>query len=264
MTNQIDPQYPHLPLPKPWATRFFFITCALYVAYAVILLPLSEYVGSNIIFQGTFLYEIISFLCTAVDLAAFCWTFASLICARFSRGISAAFKNLWIFVGASAVRYVLTFFVSWRMEGMSGSDILFELLFSAIYILLDVTQAAIVLVFAHMLRKQADAMYVVRAKALRVLDEPAPDPLAQERTCRSIFTMQGSLHTATLLAAALVAFVRVVGRMIYDIGYGAPTDGVDLAWMIFSYLADIALAVLCCALIRILCIRLLFPKSKMK
>ena len=137
-----------------------------------------------------------------------------------------------------------------------GSDLLFELIFMLIYILLDMTQAAIVLMLVHMLRKKQDAVYLVRAKALRALGEPAPDPLATEREHKNIFTMSGALHIATILSATVIA-----GRLIYDIGYGAPADGIDLAWMIFSYLSDVALAVLCCALIRILCVRILFHKQ---
>jgi hypothetical protein len=261
MTKSIDLQYPYLPLPKKKANCFFVVACILYVVYALVLLPLSEYVGSNIIFEGTFLYEILSFLCTAVELTAFCWVFSCLITSRFAYGAAASVKILLIYASALLMRYVLTLLVSWKMEGMSGSDLLFELIFMLIYILLDMTQAAIVLMLVHMLRKKQDDVYLVRAKALRALGEPAPDPLATEREDKNIFTMSGALHIATILAATVIAFVRIAGRLIYDIGYGAPADGIDLAWMIFSYLSDVALAVLCCALIRILCVRILFHKQ---
>ena len=147
---------------------------------------------------------------------------------------------------------------------MGGSDILFELIFTLIYVFLDITQAAIVLLLTHMLLKARDEIYAVRAAAFASLGEPAPDHLTEERGYTSIFGIAGPLHIATILAAAVIAFVRVAGRLIYDIGYGAPTDGVDLAWMIFSYLSDIALAVLCWALIRFLCIRFLFSKGRRK
>ena len=262
MTNNIDLRYPHVPLPKKKGIRFFAVTCLLYAIYTLILLPLSEYVGSNIIFAGTYLYEILTFLCTAVELAAFCWVFAWLISARFTYGNPAAIKVLLLFAGASALRYLAAFFVSWRMEGMSGSDLLFELIFMLIYVLLDVTQAAIILLLTHMLRKRADEVYAVRAEAFAALGESAPDHLAGERANHSFWSMSGSLHIATVLSGVMIAFVRISGRLIYDIGYGAPTDSADLAWMIFSYLSDIALAVLCFSLIRLLCIRLLFPKQQ--
>ena len=264
MTKSIDLQYPHLPLPKKKAFLFFTVACILYIVYAVILLPLSEYVGSNIIFQGTFLYEILSFLCTAVELTAFCWVFSWLISSRFAYGISASLKVLLLFAAALLVRYVLTFFVTWKMEGMSGSDLLFELVFMLIYILLDVTQAASVLMLTHILRKKQDVVYLVRAKALQALGEPAPDPLTEDRESKTLFSMSGSLPIAAVLASVVIAFVRISGRLIYDITYGAPTDGVDLAWMIFSYLSDVALAVLCFALMRAFCIRILFPKDRKK
>ena len=260
MENQITPRYPRLPLPPKAKMRFFLIACIFYAVYSLVLLPLSEYVGSNIIFSGTYLYEILVFLCTATELAAFSWVFAFLISTRFAYGASASIRVLGLYAGALLIRYLATFLVSWRMEGFSGSDILFELIFIVVYILLDVTQAAVVLFVTHMLLRTRDAMYTVRAQALLSKGDCAPDPLVEERSS-SFWTMSGPLSAATLWAGALIAFVRVVGRAIYDIGYGAPTDGVDLAWMIVSYLADIALAVLCCALIRMLCLRLLFPKQ---
>ena len=159
MTKSIDLQYPYLPLPKKKANCFFVVACILYVVYALVLLPHSEYVGSNIIFEGTFLYVFLSFLCTAVELTAFCWVFSCLITSRFAYGAAASVKILLIYALALLVRYVLTLLVSWKMEGMSGSDLLFELIFMLIYILLDMTQAAIVLMLVHMLRKKQDAVY---------------------------------------------------------------------------------------------------------
>ena len=264
MEHQITPRYPRLPLPQKAKTRFFLIACILYAVYAFALLPLSEYVGSNIVFAGTYLYEILVFLCTATELAAFGWVFAFLISTRFAYGASASIRVLALYAGALFIRYLATFLVSWHMEGFSGSDILFELIFIGVYILLDVTQAAVVLFAAHMLLRTRDEIYAVRTQALLSKGEDAPDPLAEERSHSSFWTMTGPLSAATLWAGGLIAFVRVAGRAIYDMGYGAPADGLDLAWMIVSYLADIALAVLCCALIRILCLRLLFPKQTHK
>ena len=161
----------------------------------------------------------------------------------------------------SAVRYILTFFVSWKIDGLDISDLAFELLFLLIYVLLDVTQVAVVLALTHMLLKSKDAAHEIRTKALVSLGKPVPDHLEEEAQQCNIVSMHGPLHKATLIGGAMIAFVRVGGRIIYDIGYGAPADGGDLAWMVFYYMTDIAIAILGCAAIRLICLRTLFPKN---
>ncbi len=50
------------------------------------------------------------------------------------------------------------------------------------------------------------------------------------------------LHLSVLLSVAVYYAVQLFGRIRYDLFYGAPVGGNDLAWMIFYYVADLALA----------------------
>ncbi|MBE6530311.1 MAG: hypothetical protein E7680_06930 [Ruminococcaceae bacterium] len=52
-----------------------------------------------------------------------------------------------------------------------------------------------------------------------------------------------ALHLSVLISIAVYYAIRLFERIRYDVFYGAPTGGGDLAWMIFYYLADILLAV---------------------
>ncbi|MBQ7337254.1 MAG: hypothetical protein IJW40_02245 [Clostridia bacterium] len=255
--NQI---YPNIPLPRRNALRYFITACILYAIYALVLLPLSNLFGSNIVFQGTMLYEIAVFLITVIELAVFCLAFANTISARYLYGARAAVRCVLLFAAATAIRYVATFFVSWRMEGLDLSDLMFELLFLVIYVLLDVTQVAIVLVVTHLLLRREDEIYSVRTRALLASQQPLSDRVLHGMTSRSIFALRGPIHIATLISGGVVLFVRVVGRIIYDVGYGAPTDTADLLWMIFYYVTDIAIAIVCCFVVRYLVVRLSLGK----
>ncbi len=201
------------------------------------------------------LYEITVFLLSTVELGAFCWVFAQAIAARYTYGSAAAMRIVLWFALAAVLRYLATFLVTWRMEGLSLSDLVFELCFTGIYILLDVTQVAIVLLATHLLLRAEDAIYRVRARACLTKGEPLPSRGIEE----SALSLKGKLHAATLIAGGMILFVRLGGRMVYDIGNGAPVDGIDLAWMIFYYLTDIAIAVVCCFAIRYLIVRLCAP-----
>ena len=52
------------------------------------------------------------------------------------------------------------------------------------------------------------------------------------------------LHISVCICIGIYyAVQRLLGRIIYDIYLGAPTNGADLAWMIFYYVADLVFAV---------------------
>lgn len=51
------------------------------------------------------------------------------------------------------------------------------------------------------------------------------------------------LHLAVLLSIAAFYAVRLFGRIRYDVFYGAATGAQDMAWIVFYYAADLALAV---------------------
>lgn len=251
------PIYPHAPLPRKQKMRFLGVVCGIYLLYSLVFLPLSILFGSDIIFQGTYLYEIFTMLCVAAELAAFCWAFAHAIGVRYTYGQKAAVRCVLYFVLAAAVRYLFSFLISWRMEGIDADDVIFEIAFRFIYILLDVTQMTLLLMITHLLLRRSDAMMMVRRQALNCYDGSVDeDRVLACIPTRSIFALRGVLHTATLCAGGMFAFVRVGGRIIYDVIDGAPADATDLVWMIFYYLTDIAVCVVCCAAVRWLCIRI--------
>jgi hypothetical protein len=53
------------------------------------------------------------------------------------------------------------------------------------------------------------------------------------------------LRFSALLVALLMGVIRIIGRVIYDIGYGAPTDLIDILWMILYYSLDVFIGVAC-------------------
>ncbi len=261
-TNQI---YPDAPLPKSQKKLFFGVACGIYLLFSLVFLPLSIWFGSDIIFRGTYLYEIFTLLCVAAELAAFCWVFAYAIGVRFTYGQNAAVRCVLYFAAADVLRYVISFIVSWRMEGIDAEDLVFEIVFLLIYVLLDVMQVTIILLITHLLLRRSDAALLIRRQALSCYDGSVDEDRVQAcMPSRSIFALRGVLHTATLCASGLIAFIRVGGRIISDITDGAPTDGTDMAWMIFYYLTDIAIAVLCAAVVRWICIRLCCPTESRK
>ena len=257
-----DAQYPNIPLPRRRA-RFFWMTLGgLYTLYAFVLLPLLTVVGSDIAFQGTMLYELLSVLLIATELVAMCAAFAAAISARFQYGLPAALHVVLLFAVAAAFRYVATFLVSWWMEGIDPTDLVFQLIFLVVYILLDVTQVVFVLFVLHLLLRKRDQAYTVQIRALMQKGAQLPDRIREAVASHSVFSLSGPVGWATTVGALLVFLIRFVGRILFDVKSGAPVDTADLLWMIAYYTSDVIIALLCWLLIRTCVIKLLLPKER--
>jgi hypothetical protein len=58
-----------------------------------------------------------------------------------------------------------------------------------------------------------------------------------------LYTSSNPLQKASLLTGILLASIKVLTRVVYDIGYGAPTSILDLLRMIVYYLSDVLICV---------------------
>ncbi len=247
--------YPKLSLSFGRARVYFFALCGIYGVY-IGLLALSIFMGSDIQFQGTWLYEIVLMALTVLEYAAFCWAFAHIIFFRSAYGTRAAWQGVGWFSLADGVRYGITFLLTWRMEGIAQDEIALQLGYFLEYALLDVAQVALVFLLTHLLLRRGDEIEKIRADALRAQGLCAPDHVNELFSTYRMFSFRGVVSHATLLATAVNALQVLSGRVLYDIGQGAPTDAEDLAWMVFYYTSDIAKAVLCCVAIRWICLGL--------
>jgi hypothetical protein len=59
-----------------------------------------------------------------------------------------------------------------------------------------------------------------------------------------LYESSNPLQKASLLTGILLASIKVLTRVIYDIGYGAPTSILDLLRMIVYYLSDVLICVI--------------------
>ena len=224
----------------------------LYILYALVLVPLNTYIGSDIAFAGTMLLELTELLYELIELLAYALAFAALINCRFCFGLSSAFRVFWIYVGAASFRYIAIFLVSWKMNGLNLSNLGLELVFLLAYILLDVTQMIVAFVAAHLFCSSFERVFSVRSRALLVKGAAEEDKLSYVVPYRGVISRSNPLQCSAIACGVIILIARVVGRIIYDVSYGAPTDAADLAWMIFYYLGDVTISVLVCALIMLL------------
>jgi hypothetical protein len=236
--------------------RFAIGIFSLYAIYAFVLVPLGTLFGSDIAYAGTMLLEITEMLYEIIELLAYVLAFATLINTRFCFGTSGGLQVFGIYVGAAAFRYVSIFLVSWKMNGVKVSQLGLELLFLLAYILLDVTQMTVALISTHLFCQKYERIFNVRQKALVARGEPVEDKLLYVVPYGGTVSGTNPLQISSIACGVIIMISRLVSRIIYDVSYGAPTSGADIAWMIFYYLGDITVSVLCCALIMLVIRRL--------
>ena len=232
--------------------QFTIAIFILYVIYALVLVPLNTYFGSDIVFAGTMLLELTELLYELIELLAYVLAFATLINCRFCFGLPSAFRIFWIYVGAASFRYIAIFLVSWKMNGLNLSNLGLELLFLLAYILLDVTQMIVAFVASHLFCSSFERVFSVRNRALLAKGAQEEDKLSYVVPYHGVISRSNPLQCSAIACGVIILIARVVSRVIYDVSYGAPTDAADLAWMIFYYLGDVTISVLACALIMLL------------
>lgn len=240
------------PMLRRRMLRFTVGIFSLYAIYSLILVPLNTHFGSNIVYAGTMLLELTELLYEIIELLAYAYAFAALINTRFCFGLRGAFCIFWIYLGAALFRYVSIFLISGYMSGINMSNLWLELLFLLAYVLLDATQMIVVFVGAHLLCLTYERVFTVRAKAQAARGEPVKDKCAYVVPYGGTLSMKNPLQASAVLCGIVILLARVIGRIIYDVSYGAPTGAADVAWMVFYYLGDITVSVLCCALIMLI------------
>ncbi len=213
-----------------------------YVIY-ILFICMNNVFGSNIVFQGTMLYEITEWIYLAVELAAFFLVYAVSIYAIFRDGWKPAFSYGYVYCIITFARHLILFALNWAFFGLRTRDVPFQLLMTLISLLLELSQYAIVYVIAMLLTRRFDRYVDVMKQGAARLKGVEVDRDRLVFPFRKIPLKNDPLRASALLSAVLISAVRVASRISYDISYGAPTDRADLLWMIAYYTIDILIGV---------------------
>ncbi|MBE6620094.1 MAG: hypothetical protein E7625_01850 [Ruminococcaceae bacterium] len=211
----------------------------------ILFICLNAVVGSNIVFDGTMLYEVTEWVYLGAELAAFFVAYAFTIYVLFSKGCRRAWTYAWVYAAVTAGRHVLLFLLDWLFFGLRVEDMPFQAAMTLVTLLLELLQYAAVFGMAMLLTHRFDERFDIMTQgALRLTDVI----VVREHLVypyRKIPLLNDPLRGTSVLTAVLIGAIRVGNRLIYDVSLGAPTDAVDLAWMLAYYTMDILIAVAC-------------------
>ena len=187
---------------------FSAIYVALSVTYNLIL--------SNVIYSATILPTITELLVALCEVSSYAVCFAILIYSAYALGSRNAVLVAVVYSAVLLVKNVANI-VFQALIFKTGLDLAAILYLLVIWIL----ESALILsvwLIAHLCFKNVNVT---------------------EFKLNKIFSKSNPLQVASLFVALLVGATRFIPRLIYDFGYGAPTDIIDLLWIMGAYLSDL-------------------------
>ena len=221
-----------------------------------------NYCNTNIILYASVLPEILKMLIDLLEMAIYAICFSLFLFSAFFRHENApALSLLFTYFGAIAFR---------RICDLAGVLILYgsldslDLTYAVVYILLD---AALALVVFCLARSGATVFYRSQAmkmkKDMLFKDTDAKISLGSIHPFRRIVDNTNLIQSRVLIVSMILAAIKVLSRLVYDIDYGAPSGFGEFLTMVVYYLSDLFLAVVFYAL-AILILNKLFQRKQKK
>ncbi len=215
------------------AMFYTLISLGLYAAYVAVI-ELNVMLSSDISYAGTLLPECSEWLYQGLELVAFFTSYAFILFARFVYGRRGGAAMTGIYVLVTLARYVAL----WALGMIDG--------WAAVANLIpELIQLSVISFICHCSVCSFEQMYDVMACGATQLGEACPSRLslvypAKRQPCER---KKDALLRGAFWSAFLVSVIRVIGRIIYDVMWGWPTDIVDALWMMVYYGLDIIIGI---------------------
>ena len=229
--------------PLRWLTHTMTLfSLGLFAILSLGLTLFYNYCNTDILLYTSVLPEILKVLIDLLEVGIYAICFSLLLFSAFFRHENApSLSLLFIYIGGVTFRRVCDLVGVLILYGSLDS---LDLTYAVVYILLD-TALAIAVFFLS--RGGANRYYRAQANALRA-DTLFGDGEVQLSTqslhpFRSIVDKKNLIQARVLTVSIILAGIKVLSRLVYDIDYGAPADAKEFLIMTVYYLSDLLLAV---------------------
>lgn len=201
-------------------------TLVLFGLSCFLLSPLYVSLCSNILYRDGFLAHLINFINNVFYIAVYAVCFSAFIYSVYKCGTKRSFSLVAVYCAAVLLRYIANVVVQTFIDGVFPA---FEELRPAILgFIFDLITAFAVILIAHLCLKNINT------------GKSNISCLPFEK----LYLSANPLQKSSLFTGILLASIKVLTRVIYDVGYGAPTGILDLLRMIVYYLSDVLICVI--------------------
>ena len=206
-------------IKKKSLTRFFTLAVLILSGVYIALSTAYNLIAQDFVLASTFslLLDVIYHLTYLLNLCTYAVCFAIFIYSISRVGVKKSLPIVFIYGGILLAKSLvdttvghLIFMTGWTLEGL--------LYLLVIWLLFEMSLAFGVVLISHLCMKSAD------------LGELSFDKL---------YSSENALQKSALFVSLLITSTKLISQIIYDIGYGAPADIIDLLWMIALYLSSI-------------------------
>lgn len=188
-------------------------------------------VSTDIAFAGTMLPELLEWGYQGIELIAFFASYAFILYALFDQGLRDGALLVGIYVAVAILRFAVLLLMRF-----------IDIWAAIINFLPEIVQLLLIVLICYASVAAFNRVWHVRSQGARTLDVAVSrDSLVYPQKKQPI--REDALLRAARGSAVCVSVIRVIGRLIYDITLGPPTDLIDALWMLCYYSVDVLIGV---------------------
>ena len=178
---------------------------------------------SDIVFSIGILPKVLTILVVLCDIVSYAVCFSIFIYSVYRRGFKSTLPLIGLYGGIVLLKYLATVLLHTLIFRYSPD--FFSAIVSWILDIL-VLAAALFIITVSISKRQENAV-----------------------DFSGIFSKENPLQITSLFIGIFISAIKLIQRILFDIGYGAPDDILEVLWMSVSYLSDI----LICFIVYIVC-----------
>ena len=200
-------------------------TLVLFGLSCFLISPLYVSLSSNIVYSDSLITDLINLVNNIFYIAVYAICFSAFIYSVYKCTARRSVSLVIVYCVAVLLRYLANIVVQTFTDGVA--PMLEDLYPTLLAYIFDLIIAFAVLLIAHLCIKKTHTAKTGRSYL----------PFDK------LYTGSNPLQKASLFTGVLLASIKVLTRVIYDIGYGAPTSIIDLLRMVVYYLSDVLICV---------------------
>jgi len=205
---------------------------------------------TDIALMYTALPEVLEILVNATECVIFAFAYAILIWVAYRRPKCGIRRYVIGYACSVLFKYLANYLITWLTDtGMSAQYLLENLSYILTYTVIELLQAALVLVVIVRTMKGYHTFIERQMRIAANLPDVTVDARSYVFPFTKLLTFQNPLQKCALAGGAVVALLKMVSRLIYDISYGLPTSVADALWIAVYYLLDIFVGFAVCLFI---------------
>ena len=213
----------------------------LFALISLVLTPLYSLSNSDILFSTTVIPELLRTTIDLLEVCVFAVSFSILLFSVFLQYRTTRLTVLYL--GAILFRRIAVLAVTLVFNGAIGAEDLFS---SITNLLLESLLVLFVLWIARARKNRLNQQLAEFSKASALFSSDAPekpDPL-RLFPFKKLYSKENPIQSCVLWIGVLLSALKVLSRLIFDIGYGAPTDIWEVLLMLVYYLSDLLIGVI--------------------